>query len=221
MVRQVGRRFFITLGMGRYAHLPADEQLLHVPRDVRAMRELMTGCGYEEVLPGLGEYDGAEQVRQKLRHWSADAELARDDVVVVYFAGHGLVQDRDRHYLLCWDSQDADVATTALATEDLVRILCRGELRHLLLVLDTCAAGAGSADAAGIALQSIAYRHGGAGTSTGLWLERELLLAWWEAAAREESEVTGPDRAVRLRTPDLVQRALSPHGRPAGRSRTD
>ncbi|MGQ4384932.1 caspase family protein [Streptomyces sp. SAS_270] len=169
MVRQVGRRFFITLGMGRYAHLPADEQLLHVPTDVRAMRELMAGCGYQEVLPGLGEYDGAEQVRQKLRHWSTDAELARDDVVVVYFAGHGLVQDRDRHYLLCWDSQDADVATTALATEDLVRILCRGELRHLLLVLDTCAAGAGSADAAGIALQSIAYRHGGAGTSTGLW----------------------------------------------------
>ncbi|MGQ4384933.1 hypothetical protein [Streptomyces sp. SAS_270] len=39
-------------------------------------------------------------------------------------------------------------------------------------------------------------------------LERELLLAWWEAAARAESQVTGPDRAVRLRTPDLVQRAL-------------
>ncbi|MET9834589.1 hypothetical protein ABZ078_36065 [Streptomyces sp. NPDC006385] len=90
-------------------------------------------------------------------------------MVVVYFAGHGLVQDRDRHYLLCWDSHEDDPATTALATEDLVRILCRGDLRHLLLILDTCAAGAGSAEAAGVALQSIAYRHGGAGASSGLW----------------------------------------------------
>ncbi|WP_326720017.1 caspase family protein [Streptomyces sp. NBC_00243] len=169
MVQQVGRRFFIALGIGRYCHLPADEQLRHVPADVRAMRDLFEGFGYRSVLPGLGEYDGAEQIRQKLRHWSTDARLTQDDVVVVYFAGHGLVQDRDRHYLLCWDSQDEDAATTALATEDLIRILCRGDLRHLLLVLDTCSGGAGSAEAAAVALQSIAYRHGGAGTSTGLW----------------------------------------------------
>ncbi|MEV0170239.1 caspase family protein [Streptomyces sp. NPDC050803] len=165
----MGRRFFLALGVGRYCHLPADEQLRKVPSDVRAVRELFEGFGYQAVLPGLGEYDGAEQIRQKLRHWSVDAGLTRDDVLVVYFAGHGLVQDRDRHYLLCWDSQDEEVATTALATEDLVRILCRGELRHLLLILDTCSAGAGSAEAAALALQAIAHRHTGTGGSTGLW----------------------------------------------------
>ncbi|EFL24875.1 LigA protein [Streptomyces himastatinicus ATCC 53653] len=166
---QVGRRFFVALGSGRYCHLPEEEQLPQVPGDVAAMTGLFEGFGYQAVLPGLGDYDGAEQIRQKLRHWSADTRLTPDDVVVVYFAGHGLVHDRDRHYLLCWDSQDDDPATTALATEDLVRILCRGELRHLLIVLDTCGGGAGSADAAGLALQSIAYQHGGGATSTGLW----------------------------------------------------
>ncbi|MGW6905884.1 caspase family protein [Streptomyces sp. NPDC054940] len=166
---RVERRFFIALGSGRYRHLPDEEQLGHVPADVTLTTELFEGFGYQAVLPGLGEYDGAEQIRQKLRHWSADASLTHDDVVVVYFAGHGLVQERDRHYLLCWDSQEDDPATTALATEDLVRILCRGDLRHLLLILDTCAAGAGSAEAAGVALQSIAYRYGGAGTASGLW----------------------------------------------------
>ncbi|MET7730453.1 hypothetical protein ABZT02_03715 [Streptomyces sp. NPDC005402] len=39
-------------------------------------------------------------------------------------------------------------------------------------------------------------------------LERDLLLAWWEAAARAESQVPGPDVAARGRTPYLVQRAL-------------
>lgn len=118
------RRFFIALGVERYPNLPEHEQLGSVPSDIRAVRELLAGFGYQHVLPGLGEYESADQIRQKLRHWSADAALTPDDVVVFYYAGHGLVQDRDRHYLLCWDSRDdEDAATTALATEDLVRIL--------------------------------------------------------------------------------------------------
>jgi hypothetical protein len=40
-------------------------------------------------------------------------------------------------------------------------------------------------------------------------LERELLLQWWESAAREESPVAGPQAAARMRTSDTVQRALN------------
>ncbi|MCQ4041515.1 GPI inositol-deacylase [Streptantibioticus rubrisoli] len=39
-------------------------------------------------------------------------------------------------------------------------------------------------------------------------IERELLLLWWESAARQETAVTGPEAAVRLRAPNVVQRAL-------------
>ncbi|MER7462283.1 hypothetical protein [Streptomyces sp. NPDC097981] len=39
-------------------------------------------------------------------------------------------------------------------------------------------------------------------------IERELLLQWWEHAARLESRVPGPGDRTRLRTPHLVQRAL-------------
>lgn len=39
-------------------------------------------------------------------------------------------------------------------------------------------------------------------------LEQDLLLAWWEAAARAERQVPGPRTAARSRTPRLVQRAL-------------
>lgn len=165
----MGRRYLVAFGSSRYRHLPEDAQLQSVSGDVRAVAELFKSFGYQAVLPGLGEYEGAEQIRQKLRHWSADAGLTDEDIVVVYFAGHGVVEDRDRHYLLCWDSQEEDLATTALATEDLLRILCRGELRHLLLVLDTCAGGAGSAEASAVALQSIAYRNTGMRASAGLW----------------------------------------------------
>lgn len=40
-------------------------------------------------------------------------------------------------------------------------------------------------------------------------LERELLLAWWEEAARVDPGVPDPHARTRLRTPHLVQRALN------------
>lgn len=197
----VGRRFLIAFGTGRYVNLGDDDQLPRVNDDIAEVTRLFQELGYTHVLPGLGEYASAAQIREKLSHWSADARLTDDDVVVVYFAGHGMVQDRDRHYLLCWDSREDDPAATALATEDLARILCRGELRHLLLILDTCAGGAGGADAAGIALRTIAYRQSGNAVSTGLWFlasarrkdvaDDGAFVAAFRAGVRTAAERTG------------------------------
>ena len=133
------------------------------------MREEWSRFGYTSALPGLGEYEGAAQIKDKLSLWCADTELTSHDVLVLYFAGHGVVEEHDRHYLLCWDSREEDCAATALPTEDLVRILCRGELRNVLILLDTCSGGAGAADAATAALKTIAYRQSGADVQTGLW----------------------------------------------------
>ncbi|ASU60037.1 caspase family protein [Nocardiopsis dassonvillei] len=161
-----GRRFFLAVGVSRYQHLSREEQLTGVGEDVLAVRNLFTGFGYESVLEGIGDYGSANDIREKIRRWVADVELGEEDVVVLYFAGHGYAPDRDRHYLCCWDTREDTPASTALATEDLVRILCEGRLRRLLLILDTCAAGAGASDAAGIALNTLAYRLTGGDVST-------------------------------------------------------
>ncbi|OKI15190.1 hypothetical protein A6A08_11735 [Nocardiopsis sp. TSRI0078] len=108
--------------------------------DVRTVRNLFTGFGYAPVLEGIGDYGSANDIREKVRRWMADVEPGEEDVVVLYFAGHGHAPDRDRHHLCCWDTREETPAATAPATEDLVRILCEGRLRRLLLVLDTCAA---------------------------------------------------------------------------------
>lgn len=164
-----GRRFLIAAGTGRYLHLPAEAHLRRVDEDVQRVVELFVDFGYERVLPGLGEYSPAEHVRQALNHWSRDVGLGEQDAVVFYFAGHGAVEERDRHYLLCWDSREDDLAATALASEDVVRILTRTGLRNLLLMLDTCSGGTGTADATRVALQTVARRLSSATVSTGMW----------------------------------------------------
>jgi hypothetical protein len=95
MGRDEGRRFFIGFGSGRYRDLPEADQLPRVTADIASMHDIWTSFGYTPVLLGLGEYDSAAQVRQKLSHWCADAQLTCDDVVVVYFAGHGLADLHD------------------------------------------------------------------------------------------------------------------------------
>ncbi|MFI6574310.1 caspase family protein [Nocardiopsis sp. NPDC050513] len=161
MPTETGRRFLVAVGVSRYQHLPSDGQLGGVGEDVRAVRDLFTGLGYTSVLEGVGEYDSAHGIRERIRFWAEDVELDETDIVVVYFAGHGYAPDRDRHYLCCWDTKIENPASTALATEDLARILCEGRLRRLMVVLDTCSAGAGASDAAGYALRTLAYRFTG------------------------------------------------------------
>lgn len=161
------------------------------------------GFGYTSVLLGLGEYDTAAQIRDKLSLWCADTELTSRDVVVLYFAGHGVVEERDRHYLLCWDSRVEDCAATALPTEDLVRILCKGELRHLLIVLDACAGGAGVAEATATALQTIAYRQSGANVDAGLWF---LSSARRKDVAADGAFVAQFPEAIRVATERTGQR---------------
>lgn len=117
----------------------------------------------------MGNYWTAEQVRSSLSGWSKDEGLGSDDVLIFYFAGHGVVEDRDRHYLMCWNSVEDDPAATALATEDLVRLLTRTGLRNLLIVLDTCYGGAGAADGAQVVLRTITRQLNTAG-SGGVWL---------------------------------------------------
>jgi Caspase domain len=162
-----GRRFLVTMAVDRYRYLDEADPLARPVRDAERVAGLLRPHGYEHAL-GIGNYWGAQQVRESLSHWSKDTGFGENDVLVFYFAGHGLVEDRDRHYLMCWDSSEDDPAATALATEDVVRILTRHGLRSLLLVLDTCYAGAGAADGARVVLRGIARRVGG-GASSGVW----------------------------------------------------
>jgi WD40 repeat protein len=150
------RRFLITIGTSRYGRLDESAYLPHVERDLRVVAELFGRYGYAPAIPGLGAYATAQHVKNALGNWCQDVAIGPTDIVVLYFAGHGITADR--HYLLCWDSDDRNLAASALPTEDLIRVLLAGGIRNLLLILDTCYAGAGGADAAVVALRHLG-RH--------------------------------------------------------------
>ncbi|MGN9808317.1 caspase family protein [Micromonospora sp. BQ11] len=132
-----GTRRLIAAGTGTYldaAPLPA------VADDVVSVGDLFTRLGYD-VDPVVLD-PPADELRRTLAH-AADVGSG---VVVFYYSGHG-DRERDRHYLLCADSRPGRLASSALATEDVIRILTGGSVRRLLVILDTCYAGDGAIDA--------------------------------------------------------------------------
>ncbi|MFJ8081746.1 caspase family protein [Streptomyces sp. NPDC096205] len=157
-----GRRYLIAVGSSVYDE-PLIADLPGVPADVRRVCELLAPMGYERVLDSLSTDPSAHELAQGIERWASGADLGEQDLVVVYVAGHG-VRGLDRHYLLCADSEPG-VWSTALASEDLARPLVNSPLGHLLVVLDTCYAGAGTGEIAVLAAELAATQRGTAGRS--------------------------------------------------------
>jgi WD40 repeat protein len=77
-------------------------------------------------------------------------EVRPEDYVVLYLAGHGVLDvpgDDGSHYLMPSDANPARPQLTYLRTTDLVRLSVGHEgVRRLMIVLDTCYSGGGAAD---------------------------------------------------------------------------
>ncbi|MYS11835.1 hypothetical protein GTW71_36635, partial [Streptomyces sp. SID6041] len=145
----VGRRFLVSVGAGNF-HDSGISALPGVEVDVRRVRTLLEGMGYESVLTDLAHDPTGRDLSVGIEAWTRQVSLGPDDVVVVYFAGHGR-SEGGRHYLLCSDSQK-DSWPTWLAAEDLARSLVQSPVGHLLVMLDTCFALGGTVDISRLAL---------------------------------------------------------------------
>jgi Caspase domain len=82
-------------------------------------------------------------------------------LVVAYYTGHG-GRDTERFYLLARDSNPLKLDKTAVSAEDLARALTKGsKASQVLVILDTCYAGAGAAEFSQVANRLSAIVSGG------------------------------------------------------------
>ncbi|MFD7666837.1 AAA family ATPase [Streptomyces sp. NPDC059788] len=148
------RRIAVLGGTSRYEY---QDDLPAVPGDVRTIGTALGGLGYHIQEPLLDLT--ASGFQSALADW-AESEDRVDDAVVLYYTGHG-DYDHDRHCLLFTDSRTGKLAGTALATEDVLRVVAENGVERLLLIVDTCAAGHGGADAVRTYAQELCVRLSG------------------------------------------------------------
>jgi WD40 repeat protein len=166
----MSRRYFIAIGVPECPHLDLPT-LPNVALDIARMAGLLTDeCqGYQRILADeipLGATSA--QIRAALFDWFGDrAQRREDDYVVVYYAGHGDADGSrfDQHCLLTADTRDGR-PDTVIRSEEFADFFFNGSPprpQNVLLILDSCYAGKGSAEIIRRALTSPRILQRGAG----------------------------------------------------------
>ena len=109
--------------------------------DVRALAEVLQTPGiggFDEVTPLLNE--GLATVRKAIARFF-DLKH-RDDLLVLYFSGHGVRDEQGHLYLAVRDTERAVLAGTAIEASYVTTRMDRSASKRLVLVLDCCHSGA-------------------------------------------------------------------------------
>lgn len=139
------RGYALVVGIGNYKNLPADESLKFAESDAEAVyRVLISPDGGrmepENVKKLIGSKATLANVKDALENWLVKT-AREEDRVIVYFAGHGLV-DKSRGYLAPYDVSKADIAGTGYPMDKLGTVLGRDvKAAWKVLLTDACHSG--------------------------------------------------------------------------------
>jgi caspase domain-containing protein len=126
---------------------PADEhnlQTLKGPvKDIavlnRALADQTTGLFADADVTLLPETTSARAIRALGKFFG---EAHRDDVLLVYFSGHGKLDQSGRLHLCMQDTETADLLSTAVSSARINEFADASHARNIVIVLDCCYSGA-------------------------------------------------------------------------------
>jgi Flp pilus assembly protein TadD len=139
-------RYALVIGISNHLHLPPEAQLRFAHRDaeelaafLRSSRGGMIPASHIRLL--TNEQATLAAIRGALHNW-LPGSARPTDIVYVFFAGHGVLAERDEGYFVAYDSDPQNLHATALPFAEVDRSLSE-DLRSSLVVLmiDACHSG--------------------------------------------------------------------------------
>ena len=160
------KRYVVAAGTRHYREA-AELPLAH--EDVERAAELFTSMGYERVLTDVSYDPDSESFENALADWCGTPGLDADDVVVVYYAGHGDRSPAGQYRLAAADSEPGRPRSW-LSLPNLAEILATSPVRNVLFVVDACHAAAATAEIGTITDTIVAGRGRADAFGGGTWL---------------------------------------------------
>jgi uncharacterized caspase-like protein len=140
----------LTVAVSHYAPASGFDRLTYAVPSARAIEEFFRSQSgsprkpYADVLVWDGLFDlqaTRENIQRRFDELAAAVEP--DDVVLVYFSGHGKVSiGEEMFYFVPVNGDDADLRHTGVSTAILADALRRLAARRVVMFLDTCQSGA-------------------------------------------------------------------------------
>ena len=160
-----GRRFALIIGNSSYV----DKNLSRlatpdadVERLVSVLRDPEIG-GFDQVIPLINET--ATEVRRSIGRFFKN--MTRDDLLLLYFSGHGVRDDRGELYLAVKDTEHDLLGATAIPASFITREMDASRSRRQILMLDCCHSGAFAQGAKAALGESVGTKAAFEGTGFG------------------------------------------------------
>jgi hypothetical protein len=174
----MAERYALLIGNSRYddaglAGLKAPDA------DVRAFARVLRDSeigGFHDVQTVTDGTCGALQ-RQIARFY---ADRRRDDLLLLYFSGHGIKDDAGQLYLAARDTERALLAGTAISSRFVSSLMDASASRSLIVMLDCCNAGAFSAGMKAAATMDAASAFEGNGIGRVVLTATDAVQFAWE-----------------------------------------
>jgi uncharacterized caspase-like protein/tetratricopeptide (TPR) repeat protein len=145
-LRDRGTHWALVVGVSSYEYLPPAAQLRFAHRDAEEfaafLRSFEGGALPADHIRLLTNREATlAQIRASLKIWLVESAHP-EDIVYVFFAGHGVLDDQDEGYLVAHDSDPQNLHATALSFQEVDEALSK-RLRAALVVMvtDVCHAG--------------------------------------------------------------------------------
>lgn len=141
-----GQLWAVIIGISSYKNVPPEGQLRFAHRDAEELAAFLRsprGGGFpsNHIKLLLNQDATVSAIRTAIGTWLVRS-AEPDDVIYIFFAGHGIVEGDNDGYLLAHDSDPQNLYATALQVAELDRIITqRLHARIVVLMADACHAG--------------------------------------------------------------------------------
>jgi uncharacterized caspase-like protein len=136
----MGRRFALIIGNSQYQDVRL-AQLVTPQEDVNDLASVFRAPdigGFDDVRTLVDESDAT--TRLTIEDFFADKKP--DDLLVIYFSGHGVRDEQGRLYLAVNNTRANRLRATAVSSEFITGEMDRSRSRRQILILDCCHSGA-------------------------------------------------------------------------------
>lgn len=163
------RRWALVIGVATYVD-PAIQPLPFCIEDTRLLSEALQDAGYEVLrladdAPEARHIPTRNNLLANTQRLLADSRIAEDDLVLIYFSGHGFAT-ADGAYLAAQDTYESLAAITGVKVSWLRDLLKACRANKKLLILDACHSGLGKGGEKDLAAERINEAAQGAGFVT-------------------------------------------------------
>lgn len=126
----------LLIGVSEYENY---KPLSAPPKDIEAMEKMLRLGGFNTVEKLL--QSDAEEITTRIQYFLTTVQ--EDNLIVLYFSGHGDIDINNNLYLMARDSNKEDeTIKNAIATTDINEMMNSCKCRQQILIIDSCFSGA-------------------------------------------------------------------------------